>query len=263
MSGRRDLDGLRIVVTRPEGQGEHLAEALRSAGARPLLLPAVRIEALAEVPGLEQAIRHLQHYDWVIFTSTNGVEIFWRWLARLGLTESAISGLGVAAIGPATADALRERRIEPGFVPRIYVGEALAVGLPWAEGSGILLPRAAESRPTLPRMLEARGAQVDQFALYRTVRLDPDPRALEALQEGVDAITFTSPSTMRGFVDMLEAAQIDPFNLPGASAVACIGPITAEAAAQAGLTPAVVAESYTVAGLVEALAAYYRKQVTH
>jgi uroporphyrinogen-III synthase len=262
MSGRPDLDGLRIVVTRPEGQGEDLAQALRSVGALPLLLPTVRIEALAEVPGLEQAIRHLQHYDWVIFTSANGVEIFWGWLARLGLTESAMSGLGVAAIGPATSDALRERKVVPAFVPRTYVGEALAVGLPWAEGSGILLPRAAESRPALPRMLRARGAKVNEFALYRTVRLDPDPRALEALQDGVDAITFTSPSTMRGFVDMLQEAKIDPFNLPGAPVAACIGPVTAQATAQAGLTLAVVAESYTVAGLVGALTAYYREQVT-
>lgn len=261
MSGRADLDGLRIVVTRPEGQGEDLAQALRSAGALPLLLPAVRIEALAEVPGLEQAIRHLHHYDWVIFTSANGVEIFWRWLARLDLTQSAMSGMAVAAIGPATADALWKRKVEPDFVPRAYVGEALAEGLPTVAGTRILLPRAAQSRPVLPRRLEARGAQVDEFALYRTVRLDPDPRALEALQAGVDAITFTSPSTMRGFVDMLEAAEIDPFDLPGAPMAACIGPVTAQAAAQAGLTPAVVAESYTVDGLVEALAAYYREQV--
>lgn len=262
MPGRHDLDGLRIVVTRPEGRGEDLAEALRSAGAHPFLLPAVQIDAFTEVPGLERAMHHLERYDWVIFTSATGVETFWSWLGRIGLSDADLTGMAVAAIGPATADALRERKVEPDFVPRMYVGEALADGLPKVAGTRILLPRAAQSRPVLPSRLEERGAQVDEFALYRTVRLDPDPRALEALQEGVDAITFTSPSTMQGFVDMLEAAQIDPFNLAGAPVVACIGPVTAEAAAQAGLTPTVVAESYTVAGLVEALAAHYREQVS-
>lgn len=261
MPASRDLEGLRVVITRPEGRGADFAQALHAAGAQPILLPTVRIQAIGRVPGLEQAVRGLERYRWAIFTSANGVELFWDWLGRYEMDGSAMRGLRVAAIGPATADALRERDVEPDFVPQAYVGEALAEGLPQVAGQRVLLARAAGSRPTLPQMLEQRGAQVDEFHLYRAVELTPDSRAVQAVREGVDALTFTSPSTLRGFVKLARASGLDPLDLPGAPIVACIGPITAEAAAQAGLAPAVVAERYTVEGLVEALTAFYRERV--
>lgn len=261
MQARPDLDGLRIVITRPQGRGHDFAEALRSAGAFPIQMPTVRIEPIAEVPGLTAAIDKLDRYQWAIFTSAAGVELFWDWLGRAGVGTAAMHEPAVAAIGPATAEALRERGVEPDFVPQAYVGEALAEGLPQVTGQRILLPRAAGSRPTLPLALEARGAQVDEFHLYRAVGLIPDPSAVQALREGVDALTFTSPSTLRGFLQLVRQVELDATDLPGEPIVACIGPITANAAAQAGLSPAVVAERYTVEGLVEALTAFYRMRV--
>lgn len=261
MSADRTLEGLRIVVTRPEDRAENLAKALRAAGAQPVLIPTIRIEAFEQVPGLDRAIRALGGYDWVVFTSATAVELF---LERLGRGENgrgSLSEARVAAIGPATAEALRERSIEPAFMPGTYVGEALAEGLPLAVGDRVLIPRAAEARPAIPRILERRGARVDEIHLYRAAETVGQEASIEALRQGVDALTFTSPSTLRGFIGLVRAAGLDPLRLPGSPVVACIGPITADAAAQAGLAPDVVAESYTVDGLVEAVADFYRKGV--
>lgn len=253
----RALDGLRILITRPEGRGKDFADALAALGADPILLPTVRIEPITAVPGLEAALRRLGGYHWVIFTSANAVALFWDWLQAAGVDPATLRDRSVAAIGPATAEALRQRGLEPEFVPEDYVGEALAEGLPQVAGRRILLPRAAGSRPALPEILERRGAQVDEFHLYRAVQLELE---LQSLYPGVDVLTFTSPSTVRGFVDQLRAAGMDPLALPGSPITACIGPITAEAAKAAGLTPEVVADDYTVDGLVQALTAHYRRE---
>lgn len=247
------LADLRIVVTRPKGQADSMIESLQERGANPVLFPVIRIQAQARVPGLKSAIENLDRYDWLIFTSVNGVRIFWDWMGELGTSPEGLTDLRVAAIGPATADSLRERGITDVFVPDDFVGEALGEQIPDVQGKRILLPRAAGSRPALPEKLVWRGATVDEFALYRAIQSSPGSRVLAQLRQGVDVITFTSPSTVRQFSAILEENHLNPRKLPGSPTVACIGPITAGAARRAGYAVQIVAQDYTVDGLIQAL----------
>ncbi|MFV2044426.1 MAG: uroporphyrinogen-III synthase [Anaerolineales bacterium] len=262
MSDNSSLNSRRIVVTRPETQSASLIEALRQRGAVPIPFPVIRIEPLADVPGLERALCNLAGYDWLVFTSVNGVQILWEWLRRLNISPQTVLEQDVAAIGPATADELRARGVSTIFVPEDYVGEALGEGIPQAAGKRILLPRAAGSRPALARILTGRGAEVDEFALYRAIQAEATPETLAQLTAGVDAITFTSPSTVRHFTTILTSAFLNPLDLPGAPVAACIGPITAEAAEQAGYLTEVVAETYNVEGLLKALVQFLGKRET-
>jgi uroporphyrinogen-III synthase len=164
----------------------------------------------------------------------------------------------VAAIGPATAAALQERGVVAAYMPDDYVGESLGAGLPISGGDRVLLPRAEGSRPTLPELLVERGAHVDELAIYRSEAVRWDEEIERKLLLGVDAITFTSPSTVMSFVQAGHAADLDPLQLPGEPIVACIGPITASAAKEAGFHVSVTADKYTIPGLVEALQRYFR-----
>jgi uroporphyrinogen-III synthase len=256
MSERLPLAGRRIVVTRPRNQSQGLRRELEARGASVILFPVMRIRRLPDVPGLDEALRSVESYRWVLFTSANGVEIVWQRLRELGATPGMLRARGVAAIGPATAAALRERGVEPAFIPEAYVGESLGQELPDVSGERVLLARAANSRPALRDLLAARGAAVDEFSVYRAARERPGKRALEELSRGVDAITFTSPSTVRYFLSALDRAGLDPHRLPGAPIAACIGPVTAASAERAGVRPRVVATTYTSAGLVQALSEY-------
>jgi uroporphyrinogen-III synthase len=229
------LAGRRIVITRPEADALRLAARLRQVGAIPVIAPAIRIE-FTDPPELDRALAEIRRYDWVIFTSRSGVEAVFRRTATL-------EGPKVAAIGPATAQALRTRGIEPDLIPREYVAEAILEALGEVRGLAFLLPRADIAREALAEGLRQRGAQVAEIAAYRTI---PEPKRPADLGR-VDAITFTSSSTVRGF---LAGGPIPP----GAKIV-CIGPITARTARQCGLAVAAVAEQYTEDGLVAALEA--------
>lgn len=259
MSENSHLRGRKILVTRPEDQAGGMIDFLRRRGAIPIPFPVIRIEPHPQVQGLEQALSSLDRYDWLIFTSVNGVDIFWHWLERLHFDPHALECLKTAAIGSATAAALRERGLTPAFVPDRYVGEALAEGMPDVDGRRCLLPRASGSRRALPRLLEQRGAVVDEFHLYRAVQAEPTPEALHELHAGVDVLTFTSPSTVRHFATALEGTGLNPLDLPGSPVVACIGPITAAAAEREGYAADVVAGIHTIDGLVQALTDFYKK----
>lgn len=262
MANNSTLSARRIVVTRPENQSASLIEALQQRGAIPIPFPVIRIEPIPDVTGLEEALCNLDGYKWVIFTSVNGVQIFWEWLRRLNISHQTLLEIEIAAIGPATADELYTRGISSVFVPEDYVGEALGEGIPETAGKRILLPRAAGSRPALPRILMERGAEVDEFTLYRAIQTEAIPDSLAQLTAGVDVITFASPSTVRHFMTILTSSPLNPLNLPGAPVVACIGPITAKAAEQAGYLTEVVAETYNIEGLLKALLNFFGKRET-
>lgn len=237
----RDLDapqqgaglmGRRIVVTRPEPDARRLADRLRALGATPILAPSIRIE-FTDPPELRDALRQVQRYDWIVFTSKNGVEAVFR------LSES-IAGPRVAAIGPATAGALRAHGVEPTVMPEQFVAEAVLEALGDVAGRRLLLPRADIARRALADGLAARGATVHEIAAYRTVAAGTHPDL-----DGVDAVTFTSSSTVRGFLDR------GP--VPEGAKIICIGPITAATARECGLDVTEVAEEYTEDGLIAAL----------
>lgn len=249
------LAGRRIVVTRAAEQAGDLSAALAAAGAQPLEIPAIRIEPLADAASLaafDAALAALDSYAWLIFTSVNAVHIF---CDRAGGALRLPDGVRVAAVGSATAAALRERGLRADFVPPKFVGEEIAAGLGDVQGACILLPRAESAREALPDLLAAAGATVDVLPIYRTLPADIDAGALGLLRGGVDAVTFTSGSTVRSFAAALERAGLG--GLLAAVPLACIGPITAQAVRSLGLQPAVVAETHTGEGLVRALAEFF------
>jgi len=237
---RRPLAGLRVLVTRARLQAAEFAQRLGEAGAEVLCVPTISIEPL-EVMG-DPRLRDLSRYDWIVFTSAKGVAVFAEALQEIGI---AFPPARLAAIGPETAAALREVGRRADLVPAEFVAESLADALP--PGGRVLLPRAAGARDALPDRLRQRGAAVDVIELYRAVA-PPGLRAdLAAALSGVDVVTFTSSSTVRHFIDAIGR------ELPSRVRVACIGPITAATARDAGLPVAIIAEEYTTQGLVDAL----------
>ena len=252
-----------MVVTRPHDQAESLTRGLETLGAIPVLLPTIRVEPLKRAPGLDEAINKLADYDWVVFTSANGVRFLCERLEAAGLSADDLANCSIAAIGPATAGALLTRAIAVDYVAEEHVGESLAEGLPNIAGKRVFLPRAAGARPQLPEMVRERGATVDEFATYRAVEARPDDGALAELAAGVDVITFTSPSTVEHFMTIIDSAGFNPFKTEPQPIVACIGPITADAAERSGLRPEVVARDYTVPGLLEALITFFEESKVH
>jgi uroporphyrinogen III methyltransferase/synthase len=247
---RRPLYGKRVVVTRARAQVSRLAGTLRSLGAEVIELPAIRIEPRLDTAEVRDAVAAIGTYALVCLTSPNGVRLLFEALADHGLDARALANATVAAIGPGTAAALAERGVMADIVPERYVAESLAEALEKVDVSSrpVLIARASEARELLPRALADRGANVDVVALYETVREDPDPEAIEAAQSA-DYVTFTSSSTVRNLL----AAVGDRF--PRDARVVSIGPVTSEAAREAGLVVHVEADRHDPAGLVEALVA--------
>jgi uroporphyrinogen-III synthase len=267
-ANRSRLAGLHVLVTRPEAQSEALLGRLRALGAEPVVCPTIRIEGLADFGPLDEAIGRLSGYDWAIFTSVNGVRFFFERLATLGAGMEALRSpargagmdalrtpaLRLAAIGPATAQALEAQGLQVAFVPSRYVAEAILEEIGPVAGLHILLPRADIARKALADGLRAQGALVDEVSAYRTVAAAGEEPMLPAgLAEGVDIATFTSPSTVHGFLALLEAAGRPVGQVLAGAKIACIGPITARAAQEAGLRVDIVAPEHTVEGLLNAI----------
>ncbi|HWM54938.1 MAG TPA: uroporphyrinogen-III C-methyltransferase [Solirubrobacterales bacterium] len=247
---RRPLHGRRVVVTRARAQTSGLAATLRALGAEVIELPAIRIEPRLGSEEVRGAIDSIEDYALICLTSPNGAQLLFEALAATGKDARALAGATVAAIGPGTARALAEHGIAADVVPERFVAEALVEALADVEvaGSRILVARAAEARDVLPEALRERGAEVDVVALYETVREQPAAEAVEAAQ-GADYVTFTSSSTVRNLTEALG----DRF--PRGARVVSIGPVTTEAARDAGLEVDVEAERHDIDGLVAALLA--------
>jgi uroporphyrinogen III methyltransferase/synthase len=231
-----------IVVTRAREQASELTARLEALGAEVVELPAIRVDPIDfDLPALAD-------YRWLVFTSANGVDALWRrGLDPAGLDARALGGLRVAAIGPGTADALARRGVGADLVPERFVAESLLDAFP--EGSGrVLLARAEQARDVLPEGLTAKGYAVDVLPVYRTVRASADPSALDRVRSGkVDAITFTSSSTVTNFCDAIGDLP-DPQPL-----VVSIGPVTSSTARERGLRVDAEADPHSLDGLVEAL----------
>jgi uroporphyrinogen III methyltransferase / synthase len=248
------LAGRRIVVTRAREQAGELVAALAALGASVVAAPTIQIEPLADLERLRAAVSDLGRYQWLVFTSQNTVRFVGARLRAWGFDATALARTAVAAIGPATADALAELGVTATLVPPRFVAEAVVDAM--AErgdlrGRRVLLPRALEARDALPEGLRAHGAVVDVVPVYRTVRAEGDGGALarELLAGKIDVVTFTSSSTVRSFVELVGGAAAGS----GRFAVAVIGPVTAATAREVGLPVTVEASEFTVPGLVDAL----------
>ena len=241
----RPLFGRRVVVTRAREQASGLRSRLESLGAAVVELPAIAIKPLDfQVPPLDD-------FEWLVFTSVNGVAAFFdRGLAGSGGDARALAGSRIAVIGPGTATALRAHGIRPDLVPERFVAEALLEKFPppAKKQARVLLPRAEQARDVLPAGLEELGYDVEVLPVYRTVPAPVDPDAFEAVRRGaVDAITFTSSSTVTNFCDLLGGPP-DPQPV-----VASIGPVTSKTALDRGLRVDIEADEHTIGGLVDAL----------
>jgi uroporphyrinogen III methyltransferase/synthase len=258
----RPLFGKRVLITRTRRQASTLARLLADAGAIPVELPSIEIEPIEDREAIDASIASLTNrqtdkptdraYAWVVFTSANAVELFFEHLAERGLDSRAFGLARIAAIGPATARALAERGLRADVVPTEYVAEAVVEAMRSlvAPKERVLLPRAESARAELVRGLESLGATVDEVPIYRAaVPSEASPEVLAELRAGrIDVVTFTSSSTVRNLVAMLGDASTLERPL-----IACIGPITAQTAREAGLRVDVMASEYTVEGLVAAL----------
>jgi uroporphyrinogen-III synthase len=247
---------IKVLITRPRSQADSFAEALAQAGFEPVFFPVIEIRPIADNVALERAIEKLSCYDWVVFTSVNGVEVFFERLGSVTAdTEQKVifAQLKTAAIGPKTADAMLQHGVTPNFVPEEYVAEAILPGLGDLRGRWVLLPRAEKARAALPEAIAASGGIVHEIAVYQTIPATPEPAGLAALKSGVGAVTFTSPSTVENFAQLVRQAGLDPLHLAGNPKIACIGPITHQTALNLGFTDLIVAEEYTTGGLVRLL----------
>lgn len=258
----RPLFGQRVVVTRSRSQASDLVAALADAGALPVEFPTIRVSPPSDgYAALDEAINRLRasdvpYYDWVLFTSVNGVEQFFVRLGQAGDVRD-LRGIRLGAIGPATAAALTRRGLKLDFVPEEYRAEGIIEGLLGlgVAGQRVLIPRAREAREVLPEQLAAAGAEVDVVTAYETV---PDTSGSGEMKEmladgGIDVITFTSSSTVKNFVSLLDGYDLK--QLPPKVTIACIGPVTADTARELGLRVDLVADKYTIPGLMEALVA--------
>ncbi len=257
---QKPLLGKGIVVTRAREQASGLAHSLAELGAHVIQFPTIEIHELEDFTEVDARIKDLNSYQWLVFTSVNGVKHFWKRLHKHGLDSRAIFGKKVAAIGPATADILRERGIEPDFIPARYVAEGvvegmLALGM---QGQKILLPRAAEAREVLPEALREAGATVDVLSMYETkpagVRKD---EVLEELAAGrLHCVTFGSSSTVDNFLSLVD---IETLKKHPEVQLAAIGPITAKTLEKHGLPCHIQPEDYTIPALVDTLVEKFSK----
>jgi uroporphyrinogen-III synthase len=261
------LQGKRIAVTRAEEQSAGLLARISALGAATVVCPAIAIAPPADFAALDAAIGRLEQYDWLIVTSVNGVRALLDRMNALGRSSVELAHLTIGAIGPATADALAERGLRAGFMPSAYVAEAILAEIGDLAGKRILLPRADIARATLAVGLRAMGATVDEITAYRTV---PGPGARELASvlraKTLDAITFTSSSTVRYLLDGLEQAGInraEARTLLNETAIVCIGPITAATASEQGLRVDAIAQEYTAEGVVDALVEWFAQPMAH
>jgi uroporphyrinogen III methyltransferase/synthase len=252
---RRPLFGKRIVVTRARSQAATLRDRLAAVGADVIEMPATRIEVADPAP-LRDAQQRLAEFDWVIFTSQNAVAVFWEALRASSRDARALAGAKIAAVGPATADALLERGLAVDVSPDRFIAEALVDELrdrTDVKGARVLYAAAEGAREVLQDGLEELGARVERVTLYRSVADgEGAARLRERLLAGdVDLVTFTSASSVKAFI---AAVGADAAKMVGA---ASIGPITTDAAGDAGLEVVVEASRSTIDGLVDAIAGHF------
>jgi uroporphyrinogen III methyltransferase/synthase len=255
----KPLFGKRIVVTRAREQASEFLAVLGELGAQCLEFPTIEVVPPASWEGLDRGIREVEGYQWLVFTSVNGVKYFFHRLETLGGDVRDLKGVKIAAIGPKTAEAVAARGIRTDLIPEEYRAEAVVEAFKKEniQGRRILLPRAREAREVLPQELEKLGAVVDVVEAYRTIKPEGDKEEIRGmLQRGdIHMVTFTSSSTVNNFLDMFQGEPV--MEWMDKVAVACIGPVTAKRAEDKGLKVTLIAKEYTIPSLTQAIIEYF------
>ena len=251
MSDARPLDGRRVVVTRSEDQADGLAETLLDLGAEPLLVPSIRSVPAHDQDALHRAVQAVQGARWVGMTSPSGVRYGWDAIEDVW-TGGPPEPVGIAAIGPGTEAALRSRGAVPDWTPSEASGDAFAAELPLTPGDRVVLFRSDIARRAIADVLRERGADLIDAVAYHTITEAAPAEVSHALDADPDAVLFTSPSTVRGFL----AGLADPARLDGVALIP-IGPVTGEALTEAGLPIAALPDDSTIPGLLDALVRHF------
>lgn len=261
---QRPLFGKRIIVTRAREQASQFMAGLSELGAECIEFPTIEINPPASWEGMDRAIRAIDDYHWLIFTSVNGVDYFFRRIFDLGEDIRCLGKIKVAAIGPKTATAVQTMGINPDLVPEEYKAEGVIEAFVGKDlkGVNILVPRAAEAREVLPDELREMGARVDVVEAYRTVMPDTGANELgEMLERGeIDMATFTSSSTVTNFISMFKGKEENLRKWMQNVAIACIGPITAKTAEKNGFKVSITPKDYTIEALTESIVKYFSER---
>lgn len=257
----KPLFGKRIVVTRAREQASDLVAMLSGLGAECLEFPTIKVEPPEDFSPLDKAIENIETYDWLIFTSVNGVIFFFERLFAKGMDMRYFHRIKTAVIGPATSEKLFQYGLKSDVIPESYRAESVVdafrnINL---EGKKILIPRAKEARAILPEELAKMGAFVDEITAYRTCAVTGEASDLikELENKTIDIVTFTSSSTVKNFAALLPAGMTE--ELMKDMVVASIGPITSDTAKEMGFKVDITAESYTIPGLCDAILKHYCK----
>ncbi|GAB7388687.1 uroporphyrinogen-III C-methyltransferase [Bacillaceae bacterium] len=252
---KKPLFGKRIVVTRARSQASELAEKIEELGGEALEFPLINIVPPSDTQELDRALRRLGEFDWIVFTSANGVRFFFERMRALKVDIRTMHKARLLAVGPKTAEALEEKGLVVSGIPQDFTAEALFGE--WKEefrpGQTVLLPRANIAREALPRALREKGLNVTDVVAYETVTAEEGKDELVRLlrEKKVDIVTFTSSSTVKNFIRLLAGEDVEA--LMRGVKTACIGPVTARTAEEAGLPVDAVAKESTIEGLVETL----------
>ena len=252
---KRPLSGTRVLVGRARHQAGSLSAGLRSLGARVIEIPFIEIRKPQSFAPLDNALKSLSTYDWLILTSANGVEAMWNRLRKLRIPMTKLKHLQIAAIGPATKGAIVTRGLKVQMVPEEYVAESVVRGLrDKVAGKRVLLIRAKVARDVIPEELRSAGAQVDVVEAYETVVPEKSRRRLRTLFQNRSrrphVVTFTSSSTVRNFSQLVGSRRARKLkDLQFAS----IGPVTSGTLRELGLPVAIEAKEFTMAGLIRAM----------
>jgi uroporphyrinogen III methyltransferase/synthase len=261
MKKGKPLEGKTIVITRARHQAGEFTRRLSGLGAQVIEFPTIEIAPPDSWGPLDKAIDDVHGYDWVIFTSANGVKPFVRRLHERGRQIGELKGIRFCAIGPRTAQEMREENIEVHLVPSEYRAEAVVEKMKkeGLAGKRILLARAKKAREVLPRELENHGARVDVVVVYQTVQPTSDTsRFFRLLEEReIDVVAFTSSSTVSNFMDMFSANRAELLRRLRKVAIAVIGPITEETAVKLALPVRIRPTEYTIPALTDAIVAYF------
>jgi len=260
---KRVLFGKRIMVTRTRDQASELVSSLEELGANCLEYSTINIEPVESYDAFDEELERLQEYHWILFTSLNSVKYFFKRLYAKGMDARDLKGPDIAVVGKSTADLLLTYGLNADLIPSTFTGEGLAESLldQGVEGRNILIPRAKQAREILPETLRGAGAQVTVTPIYQNCRVEGDKIALRAefVDNKVDMLTFTSSSTVRNFLTMLDAENEEELQkLLAGVKIAAIGPITAKYVTDNGLEVHVQPEQFTITDMVDAVTEYYR-----